>query len=131
MNAPWNVVVCALYKDPCRQAMWYRLHVSPGILRLFVTSLTLPSHSRTKKKKMYVISTPKRPVPLEHFLYTGNSNKTSNELFLIVDANSKFLTRGYEAAVAAKKEREGKGKDAFGSKFHQATSVKEASYATC
>ena len=62
---------------------------------------------------------------VQHFLYTGNSNKTSNELFMIVDANSRFLTRGYEAAVAAKKEREGKGKDAYGSKSNQYTNIKE------
>ena len=83
------------------------------------------SFSRTKRKKIYVISTPKRPVPLQHFLYTGNSNKTSNEQFMIVDANSRFLTRGYEAAVAAKKERGGKGKDAYGSRSNHSTSIKE------
>ena len=44
---------------------------------------------------------------------------------MIVDANSKFLTRGYEVAVAAKKEREGKGKDAYGSKSNQYTNYKE------
>lgn len=44
---------------------------------------------------------------------------------MIVDANSKFLPRGYDAAVTAKKEREGKGKDAYGSKTHQSTSIKE------
>ena len=49
---------------------------------------------RTKCKNIYVISTTKRPVPLEHFLYTGNSNKTSNELFLLLDANGSFLTTG-------------------------------------
>ena len=49
---------------------------------------------RIKQKKIYVISTLKRPVPLEHYLYTGNSNKTSNELFMIVDAKKQFLQRG-------------------------------------
>ena len=44
---------------------------------------------------------------------------------MIVDANSRFLRRGYEAAVAAKKEREGKGKDAYGSKSNQYTNIKE------
>lgn len=33
---------------------------------------------------MFVISTYKRPVPLRHFVYTGNSKLTSNELFEIV-----------------------------------------------
>ena len=49
---------------------------------------------RTKKRKVYVVSTQKRPVPLEHYLYTGNSNKTSNELFLLVDSKKNFLTQG-------------------------------------
>lgn len=46
---------------------------------------------------------------------------------MIVDANSNFLTRGYDAAVEAKKEREGKGKAAYGSKTRQPTNVKEVS----
>ena len=51
--------------------------------------------SRTKKRKVYVVSTTKRPVPLEHHLYTGNSNKTSNELFMIVDSKKTFVQAGY------------------------------------
>ena len=39
------------------------------------------------------MSTKKRPVPLEHYLYTGNSQKTSNELFLLIDSNSNFLSK--------------------------------------
>ena len=50
---------------------------------------------RTKKRKVYVVSTTKRPVPLEHHLYTGNSNKTSNELFMIVDSKKTFVQAGY------------------------------------
>jgi antiviral helicase SKI2 len=44
--------------------------------------------SRTKRKDIYVISTPKRPVPLEHFLYSGK------ELHKIVDAKGNFLGNG-------------------------------------
>lgn len=40
---------------------------------------------RTKKKDIYVISTLKRPVPLEHHLYAGK------DLFKIVGANEKKL----------------------------------------
>lgn len=36
----------------------------------------------------------KRPVPLEHHLYTGNSTKTQKEMFLLVDAAGNFLTKG-------------------------------------
>ena len=48
-----------------------------------------------KKRHIYVISTLKRPVPLEHYLYTGNSTKTQKELFLLIDAAGNFLTKGY------------------------------------
>jgi len=119
--------------DDERGVVWEEVLIMlPAQVKIILLSATVPNTlefadwiGRTKKKKIYVISTPKRPVPLQHFLYTGNSNKTSNELFMIVDANSKFLTRGYEAAVTAKKEREGKGKDAYGSKTHQSTNIKE------
>lgn len=64
-----------------------------------------------------MISTTKRPVPLKHFLYTGNSSKTSNELFQIIDINgNKILTNGYKKAVDAKNQRSKKSKDAYGSK---------------
>lgn len=43
-----------------------------------------------------MISTMKRPVPLEHYLYTGNSSKTQKEMFLLVDAVGNFLTKGYK-----------------------------------
>ena len=71
---------------------------------------------RTKKKKIWVISTAKRPVPLEHFLYTGSSGKTKDERFLLQDASGNFLQRGYTKAVEAKKERESKGKAQYGAK---------------
>jgi len=63
-----------------------------------------------------VISTPKRPVPLEHFLYTGSSGKTRDEMFLLQDSNGAFLQSGHTRAVTAKKERESKGKQGYGSK---------------
>jgi antiviral helicase SKI2 len=43
---------------------------------------------RTKKKNIYVISTPMRPVPLEHFLWAGK------DLHKIVDSKGKFLGDG-------------------------------------
>lgn len=48
----------------------------------------------------------------------GNSNKISNELFMIVDVNSKFLMCGYDVVVMVKKEREGKRKDVYGFKIY-------------
>lgn len=85
----------------------------------------------------------KRPVPLEHHLYTGNSTKTQKEMFLLVDAVGNFLTKGYAfshqqqvllqaavwaifhtgflsfryyAAADAKKERTSKHAQSFGTK---------------
>jgi len=49
--------------------------------------------SRTKKKKVYVIKTDKRPVPLEHYLY---SNK---ELYKIVDSKKQFLQNGFVSVL--------------------------------
>ena len=50
---------------------------------------------RTKGRKMYVISTLKRPVPLEHYLYTGVTGKSQDERFLIVNADGAFVPKGY------------------------------------
>ena len=44
---------------------------------------------------MHVISTAKRPVPLRHFLYTGNSKQTSDQLFEIVGDGKKFNVAGW------------------------------------
>ena len=61
---------------------------------------------RTKGRNMFVISTLKRPVPLEHFLYTGLSGKSKDERFLIVNVDGTFVTKGYMAAMEAKKSKE-------------------------
>lgn len=41
---------------------------------------------RTYQKKVYVVSTHKRPVPLQHYLYTGTGGSTKNNRFLILDS---------------------------------------------
>ena len=62
---------------------------------MFIRCALTTSHvRRTKQKKIYVISTFKRPVPLQHFLYTGNSKQTSDQLFMIVSENRKFVPQG-------------------------------------
>lgn len=68
----------------------------PDHVNLILLSATVPNTKefaswvgRTKKKDIYVISTPKRPVPLEFYLW-ANKN-----LFKVVDANGKFLNQGY------------------------------------
>lgn len=49
---------------------------------------------RLKRRQIYVISTVARPVPLEHYLFTGNSPKTQGELFLLLDSRGAFHTKG-------------------------------------
>ncbi|KAK7870957.1 hypothetical protein R5R35_012172 [Gryllus longicercus] len=70
---------------------------------------------RTNQKMMYVISTLKRPIPLEHFLYTGTGGKQKNDRFLVMDGNGKFNEAGYSQAKQAKESKK-PGKDAFGPK---------------
>ncbi|XP_050296280.1 helicase SKI2W [Anthonomus grandis grandis] len=55
---------------------------------------------RTHKRKVYVITTTKRPVPLQHFLYTGRWGGSRHNKFMVLDAE-KWLTEGYHKAKAA------------------------------
>lgn len=71
---------------------------------------------KTKRKKVWVISTPKRPVPLQHFLYTGNGGKSKDDIFLVVDENGRFVTDGYEKAKSTKTARQKDFQKNFGSK---------------
>ena len=110
--------------DSERGVVWEEvLILLPDHVNIIMLSATVPNTmefadwvGRTKKKKIYVISTLKRPVPLEHYLYTGNSGKTRDERFLLQDANGRFLTDGHRKAEIAKKSRENKGKAQFGAK---------------
>lgn len=63
---------------------------------------------RTKKKDIYVISTSKRPVPLEHFLYANR------DLFKIVTEDFKFSERGLKDAGDALKRKQDKEREAAG-----------------
>ncbi|XP_046434524.1 helicase SKI2W [Neodiprion fabricii] len=81
----------------------------PPNVSIVMLSATVPNTlefadwvGRTKKRKVYVISTLKRPVPLQHYLYTGCGGKSRNDRFLIVDSDGKFKKDGWDKAVAAK-----------------------------
>ncbi|KAI9616784.1 hypothetical protein KEM48_005026 [Puccinia striiformis f. sp. tritici PST-130] len=70
-------------------ADWVGYDQPPHLNAHLTFSDFMPIHPRrTKQKDIYVISTPKRPVPLEHFLY---ANK---EIHKIVDAKGEFLSQG-------------------------------------
>ncbi|XP_063794195.1 superkiller complex protein 2 [Pseudophryne corroboree] len=110
--------------DVERGVVWEEVLIMlPDHVNIILLSATVPNTvefadwiGRIKKRKLYVISTMRRPVPLEHFLYTGNSQKTQNQFFLLQDASGAFQTKGYYAAVEAKKERSSKYSQTFGAK---------------
>ncbi|BFZ61214.1 Antiviral helicase ski2 [Saitoella coloradoensis] len=86
-----------------RGVVWEEVIIMlPEHVSLILLSATVPNTKefaswvgRTKKKDIYVISTPKRPVPLEHFLWANKG------LHKIVDANKNFLMQGWKDANAA------------------------------
>ncbi|KAM4630900.1 superkiller complex protein 2 [Polymixia lowei] len=110
--------------DAERGVVWEEVLIMlPDHVSIILLSATVPNAvefsewiGRIKKRHIYVISTMKRPVPLEHYLYTGNSTKTQKEMFMLLDATGNFLTTGYYAAIDAKKERTSKHAQSFGTK---------------
>ncbi|KAJ5281701.1 hypothetical protein N7478_007073 [Penicillium angulare] len=96
--------------DQERGVVWEEVIIMlPEHVTLILLSATVPNThefaswvGRTKKKDIYVISTPKRPVPLEHYLWAGK------EKYKIVDSNKKFIEGGWKKANEA---MSGKDKD--------------------
>eukprot|EP00026_Physarum_polycephalum_P000457 Phypoly_transcript_00458.p1 GENE.Phypoly_transcript_00458~~Phypoly_transcript_00458.p1 ORF type:complete len:1246 (+),score=257.19 Phypoly_transcript_00458:76-3813(+) len=92
--------------DSERGVVWEEVIIMlPAHVNLILLSATVPNTfefadwiGRTKRKVIHVISTQKRPVPLEHSLHTGN------DLFKIVDSKRTFLNLGYKAAAESKKK---------------------------
>ena len=91
-----------------RGVVWEEVLIMlPAYVTLIMLSATVPNTyefacwvGRTKQQDIYVISTLKRPVPLEHFLWTGK------KLHKIVDANKKFLDSEWRDANIALSGRE-------------------------
>ena len=83
-----------------RGVVWEEVIIMlPEYVTLILLSATVPNTfefaswvGRTKKKDIYVISTPKRPVPLQHFLWANKS------MHMIVDADKKFQEPGWKEA---------------------------------
>lgn len=97
--------------DADRGVVWEEVIIMlPAHVNVVLLSATIPKAeefaewvARNKKRKVYVVCTLQRPVPLEHYLYTGSSVKNTNDLFLIQNG-SKFEKSGYTKACDAKKE---------------------------
>lgn len=83
-----------------RGVVWEEVIIMlPEHVTLILLSATVPNTyefaswvGRTKKKDIYVISTPKRPVPLEHYLWADKA------MYMIVDADKRFLDKGWKEA---------------------------------
>ncbi|OJK03667.1 hypothetical protein ASPACDRAFT_111566 [Aspergillus aculeatus ATCC 16872] len=83
-----------------RGVVWEEVIIMlPEHVTLILLSATVPNTyefaswvGRTKKKDIYVISTPKRPVPLEHYLWAGKG------MYKVVDSNKRFLENGWKEA---------------------------------
>ena len=83
-----------------RGVVWEEVIIMlPEHVTLILLSATVPNTfefaswvGRTKKKDIYVISTPKRPVPLEHYLWAGKG------MHKIVDSEKRFVEKGWKEA---------------------------------
>ncbi|KAF2871895.1 NUC185 domain-containing protein [Massariosphaeria phaeospora] len=86
--------------DAERGVVWEEVIIMlPEHVTLILLSATVPNTyefaswvGRTKKKDIYVISTPKRPIPLEHFLWANKA------MYKIVTADKKFVESGWKDA---------------------------------
>lgn len=86
-----------------RGVVWEEVIIMlPEHISLILLSATVPNThefaswvGRTKQRDIYVISTPKRPVPLEHYLWAGK------EMHKIVDPDKKFIEKGWKDAHLA------------------------------
>lgn len=102
--------------DQERGVVWEEVIILlPAHITIILLSATVPNTrefagwvGRTKKKDVYVISTQKRPVPLEHFVYAGK------QLYKIVDANGRFLSNGAHDAMEAAKPKQVREREAGG-----------------
>ncbi len=91
-----------------RGVVWEEVIIMlPEHVTLILLSATVPNTyefaswvGRTKKKNIYVISTPKRPVPLEHYLWADKA------MHKIVDADKKFSDKGWKEANIAMSGRD-------------------------
>ncbi|RXK39428.1 antiviral helicase SKI2 [Tremella mesenterica] len=102
--------------DAERGVVWEEVIIMlPDHVNIILLSATVPNTKefadwvgRTKKKDIYVISTPMRPVPLEHYLYAGK------ELHKIVNSKSLFLSSGYTSASESLKRKQDKERELAG-----------------
>ncbi|CAH8592904.1 unnamed protein product [Schistosoma turkestanicum] len=99
--------------NPDRGYIWEQIMIMlPRHILLVLLSATVPNTyeladwlGRVRGCKIHVVATDRRPVPLEHYLYTGNIEQYASHLHLIVDENGRFINSGYEAAAVSNNTR--------------------------
>ncbi|CAH8871557.1 unnamed protein product [Trichobilharzia szidati] len=96
--------------DPERGYVWEQIMIMlPKHVLLVMLSASVPNHlelaewlGQIRGCEIHVIATETRPVPLEHFLYTGKSESATGDLMhRIVSQTNDFDTVGYSRAVAS------------------------------
>ena len=110
-----------------RGVVWEEVIIMlPEYVTLILLSATVPNTyefaswvGRTKKKNIYVISTSKRPVPLEHYLWASKS------MYKIVDAEKKWIEKGYKDANDAFTGKDKVKASSEGSSNNASVSAKE------
>ncbi|XP_060530075.1 superkiller complex protein 2 isoform X2 [Cylas formicarius] len=105
--------------DRERGHVWEQVLIMlPAHVCVVLLSATVPNTiefadwlGRTHQRKVYVVTTSKRPVPLQHFLYTGYGGSSRNNRFLILDADNwckEGYTKAREALEQPKNQRQTK-----------------------
>ncbi|KRY68407.1 Helicase SKI2W [Trichinella pseudospiralis] len=96
--------------NPERGVVWEEVIIMlPAHVKLILLSATVSDVmefadwiGRIKGRKIYVVSTDERPVPLEHHLYLGDIGRTKNVQIPIVDRSGTFLIENFHNAVRQK-----------------------------
>ncbi|KAL1501935.1 hypothetical protein ABEB36_007162 [Hypothenemus hampei] len=94
--------------DRDRGHVWEQVFIMlPKEVCVVLLSATVPNTvefadwlGRTHKRKVYVITTAQRPVPLQHYLYTGRWGGSRHNRFLILDGD-RWKPEGYIKAKDA------------------------------
>lgn len=108
--------------DKDRGHVWEEvLILLPKPVRIVMLSATVPNSlefanwvGSIRKSPVYVISTLYRPVPLEHYLYTGTHRGNRKDCFLISKGEKSLIMEGYRKAEESKKEAQMKKKKSEG-----------------
>lgn len=98
---------CHWLNDPERGVVWEEsIILLPAAVTIVMLSATVPNATefakwvgRTKQKPVYVVSTPKRPVPLSHQIFVKG-----NVYPLFDSSQGRFLDANYRRATAHHKE---------------------------